>query len=61
MACMELKELYKQTQTRKLQIGALDIIRFVCNCCQSKEVCPAVSEQEYDAAQLALETSSSES
>jgi len=49
MPCSNLKQLFSLYDQHNFHIGSLDVVRAVCNRCDSKEACPSVSSDEYDA------------
>ncbi len=55
MPCKHLKELYHLCEKNDIKIGALDVVRLVCNKCGVKDVCPSVMMDEFDATATKIE------
>ena len=52
MACVHLQQLFQLCQDNDVKVASVDLVHFVCEQCDSKEVCPSVLADEYDAREL---------
>lgn len=41
MACVHLRKLYQLCQDEGVRVSGADLVHFVCDQCQVKEVCPS--------------------
>lgn len=49
MTCNHLQQLFQLCDKNGLKVSSLDLVHFVCKQCGTKEVCPAVLSDEYEA------------
>ena len=49
MLCPPLQQLVQLTRNHPARPNPVELVRLACSNCESTEVCPAVTEFEYDA------------